>query len=173
MLSRWKALRWWIDKEWHLLTILLNHTPKHRYHVKYQSCQSIRCIAVIISILKLANIGQISGRNPFIASPQGELYRLHTWLYYGPDIIQHIPIQNQWQLPQIYPACPHRGLPSWIHHFFSLASINICFTSGERMEWHKTLASEVRLSSCTCKSTCLMFTRHYNEKVHYFKTNPS
>ena len=68
MLSRWQALRWWIDKEWRLLTILLNHTPKHRYHVKYQSCQSIRCIAIIISILKLANIGQISGRNPFIYS---------------------------------------------------------------------------------------------------------
>ena len=63
MLSRWKALRWWIDKEWRLLTILLNHTPKHRYHVKYQTCQSIRCIAIIISILKLANIGQILGRN--------------------------------------------------------------------------------------------------------------
>ena len=37
-----------------------------------------------------------------IASPQGELYRLHVILYYGPDIIQHIPIQNQWQLPQNY-----------------------------------------------------------------------
>ena len=35
-----------------------------------------------------------------IRSPQGDLHRLHTWLYYGPCIIKHIPIPNQWRLPQ-------------------------------------------------------------------------
>ena len=44
---------------------------------------------------------------PARASP----YRLHTrfFLYYGPDIIHHIPIQNQWRPPQNYPECQPSG----------------------------------------------------------------
>ena len=30
-------------------------------------------------------------------------------LYYGPDIIHHIPIQNQWRRPQNYPECQPSG----------------------------------------------------------------
>ena len=63
-------------------------------------------------LLLRARQGFITVLAIFIASPQGELYVTHVILYYGPDIIQHIPIQNQWQLPQNYPGCPHRGLPS-------------------------------------------------------------
>ena len=29
--------------------------------------------------------------------------------YYGPDIIHHIPIQNQWRRPQNYPECQPSG----------------------------------------------------------------
>ena len=29
--------------------------------------------------------------------------------YYGPDIIHHIPIQNQWWRPQNYPECQPLG----------------------------------------------------------------
>ena len=29
--------------------------------------------------------------------------------YYGPDIIHHIPIQNQWWRPQNYPECQPSG----------------------------------------------------------------
>ena len=46
----------------------------------------------------------------FIANLQGKaLYVTHVILYYGPDIIQHIPIQNQWRPPQNYPECQPSG----------------------------------------------------------------
>ena len=54
----------------------------------------------------------VQGKQKINSEPAGRSsigYTRDFFLYYGPDIIHHIPIQNQRRRPQNYPACQPSG----------------------------------------------------------------
>ena len=53
--------------------------------------------------------GSIGTHNSEPAGRSSIGYTRDFCFYYGPDIIHHIPIQNQWRRPQNYPECQPSG----------------------------------------------------------------
>ena len=69
------------------------------------------CFPFCILALKRPTVTRMSDEDN-ISEPAGRSsigYTRDFCFYYGPDIIHHIPIQNQWRRPQNYPECQPSG----------------------------------------------------------------